>query len=169
MLTKYGKDMNEEREGGMCLIATVIWAVVTVLCWVMCSSCSGKKVVTETVFVHDTLHTWHTDTVSVERWNWRHDTIRIETERVVTLLQADKSTPAETIRVETNNWHYQHEVVRDSASKVVARVDSILRALDKQREKQTVKTKPLVPWWQYGVFIAILVGCCVFVLKSRIF
>ena len=136
------------------------------MCLLLCS-CTGKKTITETVYVHDTLHTYHTDTVSVERWNWRHDTLRIETEQVVTLLQPDKSLPAETIRVETNNWHYQHEVVKDSASKVVARVDSILRALDKQREKTTIKTKPPIAMWEYGLFLLIVGGACVLVLKSR--
>ena len=136
------------------------------MCLLLCS-CTGKKTITETVYVHDTLHTYHTDTVSVERWNWRHDTLRIETEKVVTLLQPDKSLPAETIRVETNNWHYQHEVVKDSASKVVARVDSILRALDKQREKTTIKTKPPIAMWEYGLFLLIVGGACVLVLKSR--
>lgn len=122
---------------------------------------------TETVIIHDTLRIAHSDTITVERWNYRHDTLRIESERIVTLLQPDKSLPAETIRVETNNWHYQHEVVKDSASKVVARVDSILRALDKQRERTTVKTKPPIAAWEYGLFLLIVGGACVLVLKSR--
>lgn len=158
--------MNKKRENGMLLLAILMWAVFTVLA-VICCSCSGRKVVTETVSIHDTLRIAHSDTITVERFNWRHDTIRIESERVVTLLQPDKSLPAETIRVETNNWHYQHEVTKDSASKVVARVDSILRALDRQREKTTVKAKPPIAMWEYGLFLLIVGGACVLVLKSR--
>lgn len=160
--------MNKKRENGMLLLAALMWAAVTLLA-VVCCSCSTKKSVTETVIIHDTLRIAHSDTVTVERWNYRHDTLRIESERVVTLLQPDKSLPAETIRVETNNWHWQHEVVKDSASKVVARVDSILRALDRQREKTTVKTKPPIAMWEYVVVVAIILAACIAVLKSRIF
>ena len=152
----------------MLLLAALMWSFIMVLA-VLCCSCQGRKAVTEYVAVHDTVRLWHTDTVSVERWNYRHDTLRIESERIVTLLQPDKSLPAETIRVETNNWHWQKEVVKDSASKVVARVDSILRALDKQRDKQTVKTKPPIAMWEYVVVIMIILGACIFVLKSRLF
>ena len=158
--------MNRKRENGMLLLAVLMWAAVCAFA-VLCCSCSGRKTVTEYVAVHDTLHISHCDTITVERWNYRHDTLRIESERIVTLLQPDKSLPAETIRVETNNWHYQHEVVKDSASKVVARVDSILRALDKQRDRQTVKTKPPIAMWEYGLFLLIAGGACVLVLKSR--
>ena len=160
--------MNEKRERGMCLIATVGWLLAAVFLAAMCS-CGTKKAVTETIYVHDTLRIAHSDTITVERWNYRHDTLRIESERIVTLLQPDKSLPAETIRVETNNWHYQHEVVKDSASKVVAKVDSILRALDRQREKTTVKTKPPIAMWEYGLFLLIVGGVCVAALTSRHF
>ena len=152
----------------MLLLAVLMWMVITVLA-VICCSCSGRKSVTETGYVHDTLHISHSDTVAIERWNWRHDTMRVESERIVTLLQADKSLPAETIRVETNNWHYQHEVVKDSASKFVARVDRFLRALDKQRERKEVKTKPPIAIWEYIVVVAIVLGACIAVLKSRHF
>ena len=152
----------------MLVLAALMWVVITLLA-VLCCSCTTKKIVTETIYVHDTLRIAHSDTITLEKWNYRHDTLRIESERIVTLLQPDKSVPAETIRVETNNWHYQHEVVKDSASKVVARVDSILRALDKQRERQEVKIKPPIAAWEYIIVVAIIVAACVFVLKSRIF
>lgn len=147
--------MNQEREGGMLLIAVIAWAIVMMMCVVMCG-CSGKKVVTESVYVHDTLVVVRKDTISIDRWNWRHDTIRVETEKIVTLLQQDKNIPAETIRIETNNWHWQHEIIRDSSAKVVARVDSILKALDRQHEKQTTKTK--TPLNQYLIFLLIVGG-----------
>lgn len=152
----------------MMVLAALMWVVITLLA-VLCCSCTTKKMVTETIYVHDTLRIAHSDTITLERWGYKHDTLRIESERIVTLLQPDKSIPAETIRVETNNWHYQHEVVKDSASKVVARVDSILRALDKQKERQEVKVKPPIAAWEYIIVVAIIVAACIFVLKSRIF
>lgn len=160
--------MNRKRENGMLLLAALTWVAITLIA-VLCCSCTTKKMVTETIYVHDTLRIAHSDTITLEKWNYRHDTLRIESERIVTLLQPDKSVPAETIRVETNNWHYQHEVVKDSASKVVARVDSILRALDKQRERQEVKVKPPIAALEYIIFVAIILGACLIVLKSRIF
>ena len=151
----------------MLLIAAIVWVAIMVLA-VLCS-CGTKKTVTETVYIHDTLRIAHSDTVTVERWNWRHDTVRVESERIVTLLQPDKSLPAETIRVETNNIHWQKEVVRDSASKVVARVDSILRALDRQREKTTVKKKPWIqPMHAFLLFLIVCgVGCLCLLYRKK--
>ena len=159
--------MNRKRENGMLLIAAIVWVAIMVLA-VLCS-CGTKKTVTETVYIHDTLRIAHSDTVTVERWNWRHDTVRVESERIVTLLQPDKSLPAETIRVETNNIHWQKEVVRDSASKVVARVDSILRALDRQREKTTVKKKPWIqPMDAFLLFLIVCgVGCLCLLYRKK--
>ena len=158
--------MDKKHENGMMVLATLVWLMAALIA-IMCCSCSSKKVVTETLYVHDTLHISHTDTVSIERWSWKQDTVRVETERIVTLLQPDKSLPAETIRVETNNWHYQHEVVKDSASKVISRVDSILRALDRQKLKQ-VKSKPL--FYPIDGFLIFLVVCgviCACLLCSK--
>lgn len=157
--------MNRKRENGMMLIAAIVWLAVTALA-VMCCSCTTKKVVTETIYVHDTIHSFHTDTVSVERWQMKHDTIRIESERVVTLLQQDKSIPAETIRVENSTIHWEREIIRDSSERVVARVDSILKALDKQREKNISKSNPF-PWQQYAAFVVVFLVGCVLVLMKK--
>ena len=99
--------MNEERETGMgCMAALVLCIVIAVLA--MCS-CSGRKVITETIVTRDTIHITHSDTVSIDRWLTHHDTLRIETERVVTLVK-DTVGRIDTVRVESNTFHWQHKV-----------------------------------------------------------
>lgn len=157
--------MDREREGGMCLIAAVIWAVLVVMCYVMCG-CSGKKVVTESVLVHDTLIVMHRDTISIERWGLRHDTIRLETEKVVTLLQPDRETKAETIRVEMNHFQFEREIVRDSSAKVVSRVDSILKSLDRQKEKAVTRNRP--PIKEYLIFLVVVgIGIVLILIRNK--
>lgn len=158
--------MDEERETGIgCMAALVLCIVIAVLA--LCA-CGTRKVVTEYVYTHDTLVVTHTDTVSVDRLSWRHDTLRIETEKVVTLLQpSDKSLPRETIRVETSNHHWHKEVARDSSSRMVAKVDSILRAMDARHDKESTKTKIPMEYWGYVVFLMACGAMCIWLLMTR--
>lgn len=151
--------MDEERETGMGCMTLMVLAIVIALL-AMCS-CGSRKTITEYVAVHDTLIATHSDTVAVDKWHVRHDTLRIETERVVTLLQpSDKSLPAETVRVESNNYHWQHTADLNTETRFVSKVDSILRALDSRHDKQTVKTKIPTVYWLYGVFLLVCgIGC----------
>lgn len=150
----------------VCLVA--LWLLLAVVFLMLCG-CTAKKVVTEREVIHDTLIVSKTDTVRVNVLNLRHDTVRVESERVVTLLQpSDKSLPAETIRIESNNWRFEREIVKDSASKVVARVDSILKALDKQKQQSQKNTQPM-SWKGFFVFLIVIGGLCIWVLvKTKI-
>ena len=152
-------------DGYAWITAVVLLAIIIIsaLC-----GCAGKRKVTEQIYVHDTLIVTHTDTLSVERWNYRHDTIRVESERIVTLLQPqDKTLPRETIRVESNNWHWQREVVRDSSSKVVVRVDSILKVLDEMRNKKDIKKVSHYNWMGFALFLAIVFFCCIYGIAKK--
>lgn len=150
----------------VCLVA--LWLLLAVVFLMLCG-CTAKKVVMEREVIHDTLIVSKTDTVRVNVLNLRHDTVRVESERVVTLLQpSDKSLPAETIRIESNNWRFEREIVKDSASKVVARVDSILKALDKQKQQSQKNTQPM-SWKGFFVFLIVIGGLCIWVLvKTKI-
>lgn len=150
-------------DGYAYITAAVLLAIIIVsaLC-----GCGSKKVITEQVYVRDTLVVSHTDTLQVERWSWRHDTVRIEAEKIVTLLQADKTLPAETIRIETNNWHFEREVVGDSTNKVIARVDSVLRVLDAMHNKKEVKKERHYGWQGFAIFLLAVGGCCIYCLVS---
>ena len=159
--------MNEKRASGMILLTAVLWMVVVAAVVIMCS-CTGKKVVTEYVTVHDTLMVTHSDTIVRDRIVVKRDTLREVTVREVTLMR-DTAGHTDTIRIETVSDHYRYVYEGDSSSVYRNGIDSILKVLDKQREKSTVKTKPLIPWWQYGIAILIIGGFCVWVLKSRMF
>ena len=150
-------------DGYAYIMSAVLIAIIilSALC-----GCGAKKVVSEQIYVHDTLIVTHTDTLSVERWSWRHDTIRVESEKVVTLLQADKTLPAETVRIETNNWHFEREVVRDSASKVIARVDSVLKVLDQMHNKKEIKKANHYGWQGFIIFLVAVTGCCIYCLMT---
>jgi hypothetical protein len=102
----------------------------------------------------------------VERWNYKHDTIKVESECIVTLLQSDKTLPAETIRVENNHRYFEKEIVRDSSASFISKIDSILRAMDRQHEKEKVVTKKEPPW-NVLIFLAAMLVACVIVLKDR--
>lgn len=158
--------MNEERETGIgCMTAFVLIIVISL--FAMCS-CGSRKTITEYVSVHDTLIVTHSDTVSVDRWHIRHDTLRIETERIVTLLQPDKSVPAETVRIETNNRVTEKEVTNDSTSLMIAKMDSIKRALDAFHDRETEKTKNSIPWWGWLAIGGSAAFGCLGLLKSRV-
>ena len=157
--------MTERQENGIIAIAVgVLFIIITLLALSSCAT--KKKVVKEKEYVHDTLLVSHRDTFTIERWNTRHDTIQMITERVVTLLQTDKALPAETIKVVEFNDRYRYVYVGDSSLTARSVVDSLLSTLDQRNvsEKVTVKTKPP---WDILIFIAAVFLACVVVLRSK--
>jgi len=154
--------MNERQENGMIAIAVgVLFIIIALLAFTSCAT--KKKVVKELEYVHDTLFISHTDTFMVERWNTRHDTVQMLTERVVTLMQNDKTLPADTIKVVVNNDRYHYAYVKDSTMTARSVVDSLLKVLDQRHEseKMTVKTEP--PWIQRLIFL-LIIGLIVFII-----
>ena len=160
------KTMLEERhENGILAIAECVIIALLMVC-VLSSCATKKKVVKEKEYEHDTLLVSHRDTFFVEKWNYKHDTIKVESERIVTLMQSDKALPAETVKVVTNNWRYEREIVKDSTSRFVIKIDSILKALDQRHEAEKVITKTKPPW-DILIFIAAVFLACVVVLRSK--
>lgn len=157
--------MTRKEENGTVVAVAII--IITILFALVFSSCgTKKKVITETLYVHDTLRIAHTDTFMVEKWNYKHDTIKVESERIVTLLQSDKALPAETIRVVNNQRYFEKEIVRDSSASFISKIDSILRAMDRQHEKEKLTVKKEPPWNMLIFIVAILVACII-VLKDK--
>ena len=155
--------MDEERETGMGCMTLMMLAIVIALL-AMCS-CSGRKVITETIVTRDTIHITHSDTVSIDRWLTHHDTLRIETERVVTLVK-DTVGRVDTVKVESSTYHWQHIADSNTETRFVSKVDSILRAMDARHDKQTVKTKIPTVYWLYAVFLLLCGIGCVWMLTS---
>ena len=143
---------------GAVLLAIII---VSALC-----GCGSKKVITEQIYVHDTLIVTHTDTVRVESIKTKTDTLREVTVREVTLMR-DTAGKIDTVRIETVSDHYQYIYEGDSSSVYRVAVDSILRALDRQREKETIKTVPSVDWWHHIVFLSLIFLALYFVCRWK--
>jgi len=153
--------MTRQQETGMAVIAAVVIYLLLLL-----SSCTTTKTVTEYVTIHDTLTTHHTDTIRDVIYQVRTDTIRETIVREIT-IQQDSTGKKDTIRVNTVNDHYRYVYVVDSTSSYRSAVDSILNAIHNSKEKETVKVKTLIPWWQKGIFLLVIAAVCILVLKSR--
>ena len=157
--------MTEKQENRIIAIAVgVLFVLIALLALSSCAT--KKKVVKEYEYVHDTLFVSHTDTFIVERWNTRHDTIQTITERIVTLLQADKTLPAETIKVVVNNDRYRYRYVGDSTLTARSVVDSLLKVLDQRHESEKLTVKKEPPW-KVLIFMGAILFVCVLILKSR--
>lgn len=152
--------MTRRQETGMAVIAVVVIILLLLL-----SSCGTKKVVTEYITIHDTLVVGHTDTLRIVSHTSKTDTIREATIQYVTIRQ--DSDKVDTIKVETIKDHYHTYYVHDSIDTYKAVADSLKQVIDSQKEKETVKTKPLIPLWQKGLFLAVVFVVCILLLKSR--
>lgn len=156
--------MTEREENRIMAVAIGVLVTLIVLCC-LCS-CGAKKVTTETLYVHDTLRIAHTDTFMVERWNYKRDTVRVESERIVTLLQSDKTQPPETIRIVTNNNQYERVETSDSTVRLASRIDSLLRMMDRDHDREKAVTKTQPPWKWICVAVLCLMAIVV-VLRSK--
>lgn len=156
--------MTEREENRIFAVAVGVLVTLIALCC-LCS-CAVRKTVTETLYVHDTLRIAHRDTFVVERWNYKRDTVRVESERIVTLLQADRTQPPETIRIVTNNNHFERVETGDSTVCLASRIDSLLRMMDRDHEREKVVTKTQPPWKWICVSVLCIMAFVV-VLKSK--
>lgn len=161
--------MNRKRENGMIVMAVLIWMAIILLVSATCS-CTVKKTVTETVYVHDTVRTIHTDTVREVRIETKTvtDTMLIQSKDTViidrgqeivlnengdTIKQREWNNLVEKVNELVNSQHSESQSERDSVLR--HENDSLRQALILEKQKETVKTKPLIDWWQYGSFVAI--------------
>lgn len=97
-------------------IATIVVWLLILLAWVMMGGCCGTKKVIET---HDTLVVNHTDTLQQYIIRYKTDTLRMETERVVTLRET-----GETIRVNVYRDRWRVDLRHDTIYKYVSKADT---------------------------------------------
>lgn len=138
--------MNEEREKGMFMISMLV-IISFILLLGMCS-CTGKKVVTETIVTHDTLVMSHTDTLRDIRTIVLRDTTHHETERIVTLKEG-----GDTLRIVTNNTLIRYIEKTDSADRYRSIADSLQQVLDKEKQKNEIR-KQSAWYWEYAVVLS---------------
>ena len=136
------------------------------MAWTVMPSCTPRKTLTEQIVVHDTLHTFHTDTIRLSAHRSRADTLRENTVHVITLRQDSART--DTVRVETlrERWHMIY--VTDTVHAYRHNADSLQAVKNRQTVKtQTVKRNFTVKWWLSAVLISIVVLAVLRCFKAK--
>ena len=154
--------LDPRKETGMAVLAAIL--IMAVLGLMMLSSCTTKeRVVTEYVAVHDTIHFHHTDTLREVTYKVRVDTVRQHETHTITL-----NNVGDTIK-EIHHYHdIEKVIVVDSTNKYIARIDSLQKALERQKIKEVTKQKvPLSAIAKWLVISALVFGIFIVVLKSK--
>lgn len=154
--------MNKPKiDGFVWLVAFLI--VLTIGCLSMCS-CKTPKTITEYVTVHDTLVSYRTDTIKDVKVVTKIDTVRQVESHTFTI-----NNVGDTVK-EIHHYHdTERTIVVDSTERYKATVDSLRKALVILANKEVVKQKPVIRWWEYGIAGLIVCAIAVFVFKSKIF
>lgn len=141
-------------------MAIITVAVIIVLLFL--SSCANKKTVTEYITIHDTLTTYRTDTIRDVKYLHHTDTVTNKEVHTYTINDV-----GDTVK-EIHHYHDTEKVIIvDSTDRYRAIVDSLQRIVDAKSEKTTVKVKQNIPFWEKGLFLAIVFFVCIAVLKSK--
>ena len=145
----------------------VIMGIFLMLFIAVCALCScntKQKTITEYVTIHDTIRTHKTDTLREVSYQVRVDTVRQVESHYITLNDV-----GDTIR-EIHHYHDSEKViVVDSTNRYKAVVDSLQAALTKEqsKEKTVTKTKYLISWWEWMIFLFLVAAAIFYVKKSR--
>lgn len=145
--------MTRRQESGMAIITVAV--LITIILLSLCS-CSTKQHMVETVYVHDTVFSHHTDTVVDVKIVHHTDTVRGHESHTYTI-----NNVGDTVK----EFHYFHEKETtntvDSTYRYQAERDSLRHALheEQSKEKTVVKEKKVMAWWGW-LLIGIMAGPC---------
>lgn len=114
---------------------------------------SSRK--SELLEIHDTITANHVDTVTQYFSKTVHDTIHHHTERIITI-----SEKGDTTKETNNNYYYQHTVERDSSAYYRHILDSLIKSLNQNHDKEEVKEKK-TSWWDTLPWMIIAIGAIV--------
>lgn len=141
--------MNEKRMTGMAWLAA-LWLVLVMIFLAMCS-CTTKKVITETIYEHDTVTVHQSDTVKEVVYKSKVDTVTNTEVHTYTL-----NNVGDTVK-EIHHYHNKETViVVDSTDRYKSIVDSLQAIVNKQHDKQEKVTKTKRPWTDYIIVAAVL-------------
>lgn len=146
--------MKGKQLTGFVVITGIFLMLVIAVC-ALCSCNTKKKVITEYVTVHDTIHTHKTDTLREVSYQVRVDTVRQTETHTITL-----NNVGDTIR-EIHHYHDSEKViVVDSTNLYKATIDSLRAALvvEANKVKEITKTKHIVKWWEWILIVGIVCG-----------
>ena len=149
--------MNRDRKLAQQVYAVAIVIAMALIGLSILVSCGSKKTITETVYVHDTLHIYNTDTVKSIQFFHVHDTVHDTESHYVTIKEN-----GDTLK-EVHYYHTKEKVVeKDSGYQYHNRIDSVLKAVQQEKHKEVVT--PMFSKWK-SVFI-VLGFIVVFILLS---
>ena len=145
--------MTRRQESGMAIITVAV--LITIILLSLCS-CSTKQHVVETVYVHDTVFSHHTDTVVDVKIVHHTDTVRGHESHTYTINNVGDT-------VKEFHYFYEKETTKtvDSTYRYKAERDSLRHALheEQSKEKTVVKEKKVMTWWGW-LLIGIMAGPC---------
>ena len=165
----------------MAIAAAILLAFIALS---MLVSCRTTKTTTTEVYVHDTLRVNSVDTVYVTRHKTDsvidiravviRDTVIHDKGVVIVLNEAGDTVKEKSWDNVKQSTHGEStaNVKQSSADSLAiykAKVDSILKALDRQHAEKQVKAVPVIPLWQYVLVVAVVAAVLVFVWKSKLF
>ncbi len=154
--------LDPKKETGMAVLAAIL--IMAVLGLLILTSCVTKeKTVTEYVAVHDTIHSHHTDTLREVSYKVRVDTVWQHETHTITL-----NNVGDTIK-EIHHYHdIEKVIVVDSTNKYIARIDSLQKALEREKSKEVTKQNvPLSAIAKWLVISALVFGIFIVVLRSK--
>ena len=150
--------IERNEENGLATITAIILMALIGLSLLV--SCKTSK--TTEVYVRDTLYLSKSDTVRVTSVVHHTDTLR---DKEITRIILKES--GDTIKVFNDHYIYRYIEKNDSTAIYKSRIDSLLKVLDQRKNEKQVKTK--IPLWQYGLFVAVLLVICIWILHSKTF
>lgn len=118
-------------------LVIIITALMTYLLVGMLSSCRTKTV-TEYVSFHDTLRISKTDTLVKVRTEHAHDTLRIETEREITVTKE-----GDTLKVVERRDRWRDRVVHETDTLRETKHDTIYVSMENEHEQVIEKKTSL--------------------------
>lgn len=150
--------MNEKRMTGMAWLLA-LWLILAMIFLAMCS-CGSEKVITETIYEHDTVTVHHSDTVKEVVYKSKVDTVTNTEVHTYTL-----NNVGDTVK-EIHHYHNKEKViVVDSTNRYKSIVDSLQAIINHQHDKQEKVTKTKRPWTDY-IIVAAVLAFALFLIKK---
>ena len=152
--------MTKRQETGMAWLAATILIIACIL-MAMCS-CGSQKVVTETIFEHDTITVHHSDTVKEVVYKSKVDTVTNTEVHTYTL-----NNVGDTVK-EIHHYHIIEKTnTVDSTYRYQAERDSLRQALREEKAREKTVTKIQVPWKWLCMVLAAFFIAVVFIVRDR--
>lgn len=136
-----------------CLTYIYICLALSSITFLVTGCATASK--SELLEIHDTITANRVDTVRQHVRETVHDTIHNYTEHIVTVNEK-----GDTTKETNNNYFYQHTIERDSSSQYIHLIDSLIKSLNQNHDKEEVKEKK-TSWWNTLPWMIIAIGAII--------